>query len=67
MNDQTDHLDQTDEDILSYTVSDEALETAAGTHRGGSIFCWPISGVLLDPQRKYSLLHGFQRGNEYTP
>jgi hypothetical protein len=32
MNDQTDDtLDQTDEDILSYTVSDEALEAAAGT------------------------------------
>jgi hypothetical protein len=27
-------LDQTDEDILSYTVSDEALEAAAGTERG---------------------------------
>jgi hypothetical protein len=31
MNDQTDTLDQTDEDILSDTVSDEALEAAAGT------------------------------------
>jgi hypothetical protein len=30
MNDRTDHLDQTDEDILTYTVSDEALEAAAG-------------------------------------
>jgi hypothetical protein len=27
-------LDQADEDILSYTVSDEALEAAAGTERG---------------------------------
>jgi hypothetical protein len=27
-------LDQIDEDILSYTVSDEALEAAAGTERG---------------------------------
>jgi hypothetical protein len=26
-------LDQTDEDILTYTVSDEALEAAAGTER----------------------------------
>jgi hypothetical protein len=34
MTDQTDTLDQTDEDILSYTVSDEALEAAAGTERG---------------------------------
>jgi len=33
MNDQIGHLDQTDEDILSYTVSDEALEAAAGTQR----------------------------------
>ena len=27
-------LDQTDEDILTYDVSDEALEAAAGTERG---------------------------------
>jgi hypothetical protein len=27
-------LDQTDEDILTSTVSDEALEAAAGTERG---------------------------------
>jgi hypothetical protein len=27
-------LDQADEDILSYTVSDEALEAAAGTEGG---------------------------------
>jgi hypothetical protein len=31
MNDQTTTLDQTDEDILNPTVSDEALEAAAGT------------------------------------
>ena len=34
MNDTTTDLDQTDEDILTYTVSDEALEAAAGTERG---------------------------------
>jgi hypothetical protein len=34
MNDQTDTLDQTDEEILTYTASDEALEAAAGTERG---------------------------------
>ena len=34
MNEQTDHLDQIDEDILTYTVSDEALEAAAGRERG---------------------------------
>jgi hypothetical protein len=34
MNDTISHiapLDQTDEDILAYTVSDEAIEAAAGT------------------------------------
>jgi hypothetical protein len=31
---ETANLDQTDEDILSYMVSDEALEAAAGTERG---------------------------------
>ena len=34
MNDETTHIDQTDEDILNYTASDEALEAAAaGTER----------------------------------
>ena len=33
-NNTTAGLDQADEDILSYTVSDEALEAAAGTERG---------------------------------
>ena len=28
-------LDQADEDILTYTVSDEVLEAAAGTVEGG--------------------------------
>jgi hypothetical protein len=30
MNDETTNRDQTDEDILTYTVSDDALEDAAG-------------------------------------
>ena len=30
MNDETTNIDQTDEDILTYTVSDEALEAAGG-------------------------------------
>jgi hypothetical protein len=30
MNDDTTDLDQADEEILAYTVSDEALEAAAG-------------------------------------
>jgi hypothetical protein len=33
MNDQTAALDQAGEDLLSYTVSDEALEAAAGRER----------------------------------
>ena len=37
MNDQSDMLDQNEEDVLSYTVSDEALEAAAG-REGGSLF-----------------------------
>ena len=31
-------LDQTDEDILGYTISDEALEAAAGTERERHLF-----------------------------
>jgi len=31
MNERADHLDQIDEDILTYAVADEALEAAAGT------------------------------------
>jgi len=39
-------LDQTDEDILTYTVSDEALEAAAGTERGA--YSLPLcSGALV--------------------
>jgi hypothetical protein len=34
MNDETTTLDQTDEDILTPTVSDEAIEAAAAAHRG---------------------------------
>jgi hypothetical protein len=34
MNDETTTLDQTDEDILNSTVTDEALEAAAGTLGG---------------------------------
>ena len=41
-------LDQTDEDILTYPVSDEALEAAAGTERGVSkLFTDPTSELLL--------------------
>jgi hypothetical protein len=34
MNDETTNLDQADEDILNPTVSDEAIEAAAGSGRG---------------------------------
>lgn len=33
MNEQTDHLDQADEKILTRTVTDEALEAAAGAEK----------------------------------
>jgi hypothetical protein len=33
-------LDQTDEDTLTYTVSDEALEAAAGTERAITNGSW---------------------------
>ncbi len=42
MNDQTGDLDQADEEILTYTVSDEALEAAAGMEKGDSIFSFRI-------------------------
>ena len=43
----SDNVDQTDEDVLTYTVSDEALEAAAGgaaptyigTHRDPNHIC----------------------------
>jgi hypothetical protein len=47
MNDETTNLDQADEEILTYTASDEALEAAAGieSHNtvlvGSGIAGWP--------------------------
>ena len=38
MNETTIDVDQADEEILTYTVSDEALEAAAGTERAGPTF-----------------------------
>ena len=38
MNDTTSDPDPADEDILTYTVSDEALEAAAGTERGAYFY-----------------------------
>jgi hypothetical protein len=43
MNEQTDDLDQADEEILTYTVSDEALEAAANTERGAPTFIWAVT------------------------
>ena len=43
MDDQTDHLDQADEEILAYTVPDEALEAAAGTESGPDTYPYPFS------------------------
>jgi hypothetical protein len=34
MNDESNDLEQPEEDILTYTVSDEALEAAAQTEKG---------------------------------
>jgi hypothetical protein len=36
---ETANLDQTDEEILSYTVSDEELEAAGDTERGAKSCC----------------------------
>jgi hypothetical protein len=33
-------LDQAEEDIFTYDVSDEALEAAADTERGCNVFCF---------------------------
>jgi hypothetical protein len=43
MNDETTNLDQTDEDIFTYTVSDEALEAAAGTESGRLCLFTPVT------------------------
>ena len=41
MNDQTDDLDQADEDILTYDVSDDALEAVAGwVKRSETMMLW---------------------------
>ena len=53
MNDETTTLDQTDEDVLSYTVSDEALEAEAGTERGARVLVYTYPFGYL-PQCDYS-------------
>jgi hypothetical protein len=47
MNDTTTDPDQTDEDILTYTVSDEALEAAAGAGREPNTGTW---GMMCFPR-----------------
>ena len=47
MNETTIDVDQTDEDILTYEVSDEALEAAAGTEGGASSL--PLCSHALVP------------------
>ena len=42
MNDQTDQVDQTDEDSLTYTVSDEALEATTRMARDAATY-WFLS------------------------
>jgi len=49
MNDETTNLDQADEDILTYTVSDEALEAAAGIERGAAVT--HAASYYIDPCR----------------
>jgi hypothetical protein len=47
MNDTTTDLDQTDEDILTYTVFDEALEAAAGRSSAPSVFSHNVFPAYL--------------------
>jgi hypothetical protein len=49
MNDNITGLDQTDEDILGYDVSDEALETAAGTEKGAAFTLGACTGLSVCP------------------
>ena len=50
MNDETTTLDQTDEDILTYTVSDEVIEAAAGIEKGaGGYTMWRVPSFRYLP------------------
>ena len=52
MNDTTLGLDQTEEEILTHEVSDEALETAAGTgkERAANFTLGACTGLSVCPQ-----------------
>lgn len=49
MNDNVIEVDQTDEAILGYDVSDEALETAAGIEETGAITLGACTGLSVCP------------------
>ena len=56
MNDDTTNLDQADEDILTYTASDEALEAAASTEGAAPTDFsippgWPNAGCCSGKRR----------------
>jgi hypothetical protein len=51
MNDETTNLDQADEDILSYTVSDEALE-AADRALAGTGAIYGTYGIIISSHRQ---------------
>jgi hypothetical protein len=52
MNDDTADVEQVDEDILTYTVSDEALEAAVGTERGLTPVTTLAVQRRLDPRQR---------------
>jgi hypothetical protein len=49
MDKQTAELDQADEEIITYTVSDEELEAAAGTEGAGAT----LGSVSLNPKAQF--------------
>ena len=42
-------LDQNDEELLTYEVSDEVLEVAAGTEKANTFTQWVCTAVYLCP------------------
>jgi hypothetical protein len=42
-------LDQNDEDLFTYEVSDEVLEVAAGTQKANTFTQWVCTAVYLCP------------------
>jgi len=58
MNNQTDHLDQADEEVLITTVCDEALEAAAGTESGASLCPTPVWSCYTAADRQNPVAPG---------